>query len=399
MLAAAAASCAPEAGELLPETPSAINLGASSTEGLAHGDVIPNSYIVVFKSSQGKAFDMNLEPEVRKQANRDLAKSVLKSKKLSAERINQVYGSMIKGFAATLTPDEAAAIEQQPEVDYVEPDHYIQLNDFKGETKGSMSLKAGSQQTPYGIKRVNGGKNYSGNLVAWVIDTGIDLDHPDLRVAGNLAYNAFTSGADGQSANDTNGHGTHVAGTIGALNNSIGVIGVAAGVPVVPVKCLGASGGGSYSGIIGGVDHVGAYGIAGDVANMSLGGPASRALDDAVKRTAAKGIKFALAAGNESQNALNVSPGRVNASNVYTVSAMDRYDRFASFSNYGSPVDVCEPGVDILSTWPGGGYNSISGTSMASPHFAGLMLLGQVYIDGYVRNDPDGRADPIGVNN
>jgi len=219
------------------------------------------------------------------------------------------------------------------------------------------------------------------------------LDHADLNVdvARSRTFVDRTKNAD-----DENGHGTHVAGTVAALNNTIGVVGVAAGAPVVAVRVLDRRGSGSYSWIIAGVDYVGANAKSGDVVNMSLGGPSSDALDQAVLNAAAKGIKFAIAAGNESQNSNNVSPARVNHQNVYTISAMDSKDVFASFSNYANPpVDYCAPGVNIYSTYKGGGYSTLSGTSMASPHACGVLLLGAPRTDGYVLNDPDGNADPI----
>lgn len=255
------------------------------------------------------------------------------------------------------------------------------------------------QETPWGITRVNGISNYTGSAVAWVIDTGIDLDHPDLNVDATRGFNAFTSGRDSGAPDDGNGHGSHVAGTIGAINNTIGVIGVAPGAIVIPIKVLDSRGSGSYSGVIAGVDFVAANGKSGDVANMSLGGPISEALDAAVLAASNKGIKFALAAGNESKDANLSSPARVNGSNIYTISAMSIGDKWASFSNYGNPpVDYCAPGVSIKSTWKGGAYNTISGTSMASPHAAGVLLLGNPSFSGSVSNDPDGTADKIIVN-
>jgi subtilisin family serine protease len=131
---------------------------------------------------------------------------------------------------------------------------------------------------------------------------------------------------------------------------------------------------------------------------MSLGGGISQALDDAVAAAAAKGIRFALAAGNESTNATSSSPGRVSGPNIYTVSAFGTGDVFASFSNFGNPpVDFSEPGVGIRSTWLAGGYNTISGTSMATPHLAGLLLLGPIRSGGSVIGDRDGTPDIIGV--
>ncbi len=174
---------------------------------------------------------------------------------------------------------------------------------------------------------------------------------------------------------DQNGHGTHVAGTIAAYDNAFGVIGVAPGARVVAVRVLDRRGSGSNSGVIAGVDYVAANGRPGDVANMSLGGGISQALDTAVVNAAAGGVKFAVAAGNDGANANNYSPARANGVNLFTVSAFSNGDAWASFSNFGNPpVDYAEPGVSIKSTWLSGGYNTISGTSMATPHLAGILL-------------------------
>ena len=162
---------------------------------------------------------------------------------------------------------------------------------------------------------------------------------------------------------------------------------------------LGSRGSGSYSGVIAGVDHVAANGSSGDVANMSLGGPISVALEDAIASAAQSGIRFVLAAGNEAQDANNVSPARVNGNNIYTISSMSQGDNWSSFSNFGNPpVDYCAPGSAVASTWKNGGYNTISGTSMAAPHAAGVLLLGNASTDGTVNGDPDGDADDIIVH-
>jgi subtilisin family serine protease len=162
------------------------------------------------------------------------------------------------------------------------------------------------------------------------------------------------------------------------------------------VKVLDRRGSGSYSGVIAGVDYVAANASPGDAANMSLGGPVSTALDQAVLNAASKGIKFAIAAGNESQDANNSSPARVNHQNVFTISAIDQNDVFASFSNYGNPpVDYAAPGVSIFSLYKGGGTTTMSGTSMASPHVCGLLLMGSIHSDGFAVGDPDGNPDPI----
>jgi subtilisin family serine protease len=187
-----------------------------------------------------------------------------------------------------------------------------------------------------------------------------------------------------------------VAGTIGAKNNGQDVVGVAAGATLVAVRVLDNGGSGTYSAVIAGVDHVGANGASGDVANMSLGGPASTALDDAVRAAASQGIEFVLAAGNSGAHANNYSPARANGTNITTVSAFAPGDTWASFSNYGNPpIDWAAPGVSVLSTRRGGGTTTLSGTSMAAPHVAGLLLLGNVSSDGLVTGDPDGNRDPI----
>jgi subtilisin family serine protease len=198
-------------------------------------------------------------------------------------------------------------------------------------------------------------------------------------------------------ADDQNGHGTHVAGTIAAMDNAIGSRGVAPGAKVVAVRVLDRRGSGSTSGVIAGVDYVAGAAGSNDVANMSLGGGVSSSLDNAVIAASAT-CAFVLAAGNESDDADNHSPARANGNNIYTISAMDDNDNFAYFSNYGSGVDYCAPGVSIFSTWKGGGYNTISGTSMAAPHAAGVILLGNFRTDGTVNNDPDGNADSIIVH-
>jgi subtilisin family serine protease len=309
------------------------------------------------------------------------------------------YSAALTGFAAKgLSPEQVRQIEKDPRVDYVEQDQVVALAPPPGKGPGGGDDGGSSGQvTPYGTTRVGGPVDGSG-LTAWVLDTGIDLDHPDLNVNTQLSTTVFTSGKDSKSADDGNGHGTHVAGTIGALDNSTGTVGVAAGASVVAVKVLNKRGSGSYSGIIDGVDYVAANASSGDVANMSLGGGTSDALDAAVKNLADQGVLVALAAGNSGDDANLSSPARVEYPGVFTVSAMDDTDTFASFSNFGNPpIEFASPGVDVESTYLDGGYSTLSGTSMASPHVAGILLVtgANPPTDGTVNNDPDGDADPI----
>lgn len=369
--------------------------------GFQHGDIIPGKYIVRLNPNQ-ITFRKTKDYAANQQAMRQIGISLLSKYRIAESSLDFVYGNSIEGFSVELSEEAYAELSSDPAVQFIEPDRMIALAPPPGKGPGNGGGggedPAPSQQLPYGITRVGGGAVYSGAGKAYVIDSGIDAAHPDLNVNVNAGFNAFTKGKDGKLSEDGNGHGTHVAGTIAAVDNSIGVIGVAAGATVVPVKVLDSRGSGSYSGVIAGVDFVTANAASGDVANMSLGGPASQAVDDAVIALGQAGVKVALAAGNESQFAGNVSPARANGTNIYTVSAIDSSDRFASFSNFGNPpVDFAAPGVGILSTIPGGGYASYSGTSMASPHVAGLLLTGAPSSGGSALNDPDGNPDPIAV--
>lgn len=360
---------------------------------------IPGQYIVVLKGTEKQKIVPGNVSQLE-----DIKTDIYIRNTINSESIKNSFNHSVVSFVAELSDEQLESLRKDENVSYIEQDRIVTFAPPCGTPKGGPCDGGGggsdSQETPYGITRVNGGVTYAGSGVAWILDSGIDLDHPDLNVDASRGYNAFTSGKDGKSLDDGNGHGTHVAGTIAAIDNSTGVIGVAAGATVIPVKVLGARGSGSYSGVIAGIDHVAANGSSGDVANMSLGGPVSQAVDDAVKNAAqSSGVKFVLAAGNESTDANNSSPARVNGNNIYTISAMNSNDAWASFSNYGNPpVDYVAPGVSIKSTWKNGGYNTISGTSMAAPHAAGVLLLGNASTDGTVSGDPDGNADSIIVH-
>jgi hypothetical protein len=378
-------------------------------EDVGQGQIIPDQYIVVYNAEFGRS----MGAQASKDAVLNLTKEILgiKNNRASSElKIKHIYSKSINGITLTLNKEQLNTLNKDNRVKYIEQDQIVLFAPPCGSPNGGPCDPDGgggdggggdpAEETPWGIDRVNGGLTYSGTNVAWILDSGIDLDHPDLNVDASNGFNAFTSGKDGKSLDDGNGHGTHVAGTIGAIGgNNIGVIGVAAGATVIPVKVLGARGSGSYSGVIAGVEHVADKGNSGDVANMSLGGPISVALEDAISNASQQGINFMLAAGNESQDANNVSPARVNGPNIYTISSMAVGDNWSSFSNYGNPpVDYCAPGSSIKSTWKNGGYNTISGTSMATPHAAGVLLLGNASSDGTVNGDPDGNADKIIVH-
>lgn len=355
--------------------------------------IIEGKYIIVMDDSPVKSSLSYQEGQtiVRAEAMDILSKTGHKS-----ESISVVYSHSIKGFAAELSEDEALLVGRDERVKYIERDHYVILKKPDNPGGGGGGGGGSSQTTPWGITRVGGGATYSGSNSAWILDTGIDLDHPDLNV------DVARSVAFGQNnPDDGHGHGSHCAGTIAAIDNSFGVVGVAAGAPVVAVRILDRRGYGATSDCIAGVDYVGANASAGDVANMSVGYPASTALDNAVVNAASNGIYFALAAGNDGLHTYNSpqpSPGRVNGNNIWTVSAMDSNDDFAYFSNYGNPpVELCGPGVSVYSCYKRGGYTTMSGTSMATPHVCGTLLMtnGNPNTDGTVNGDPDGNADDI----
>ena len=275
--------------------------------------------------------------------------------------VGHVFRSGVKGYAARLAGSQLAALRSDARVAYVEAD-------------GIMTASA--QTLPWGVNRIDAdvsstlAGNGSGTVAgvnAYVIDTGVSA-HADLNL---VAHGSWVG--DGKNY-DCNGHGTHVAGTVGARDDTASVVGVAPGVRLTGLKVLGCDGSGPTSNIVAAVNWVAANAAKPAVANLSLGGPASQALDDAVRKAAAAGVLMVVAAGNEGVNACNVSPARAGAgtnNGVVTVGATDSSNRAASFSNYGACVDVWAPGVNVVSTWPNGGTATLSGTSMASPHVAG----------------------------
>ena len=354
---------------------------------------IEGQYIVTL-NGQSSAKQANLKYSQSKETLKNELLSKFTNIQLSKEIIVHTYGYALNGFTAKLNDDQLQILKKDNRIKLIEQDQLMTLK--KPSWAGGGEDEVADQETPWGIARVNGGISYDGNGVAWIIDTGIDLTHPDLNVDVSRSA-SFLGGKDADDPNDANGHGTHVAGTIAAIDNSEGVIGVAAGATVISVRVLNRRGSGTYSGVIAGVDYVAANGATGDVANMSLGGGVSQAMDDAVINASnSSGVIFCLAAGNSSNDANNHSPARANGPNIVTVSASDINDKFAYFSNYGNPpIDWCAPGVSIKSLWKKGGYNTISGTSMATPHVAGVLLLGTGKKLKDVIGDPDGNPDDI----
>ncbi|KAG8410344.1 hypothetical protein J3459_017154 [Metarhizium acridum] len=312
------------------------------------GDTIPDKYIVKYRET----FSISS------------ADSIIKAHHAEAEK---VYSHVFNGFAGALNATAIETLLHHPGVEFIENDATVKISAFIEEPGA-----------PWGLSRISHRRGQGGSYgsyayddsagegtCAYVIDTGVDGSHPDFEGRAQL-IRSFINGEN----YDGNGHGTHVSGTIGSRS-----YGVAKKTTIYGIKVLSNQGSGDYSGILAGMD----FAIQdsrqrrcpkGVVANMSLGGGYSAAINQAAAQMIRSGVFLAVAAGNDANDASNTSPA--SEPSVCTVGATDSLDKISSFSNYGAPLDILAPGSDILSTWPGGGTNSISGTSMATPHVVGL---------------------------
>lgn len=282
-------------------------------------------------------------------------------------RPTYVYTRALNGFAGAMSVAARDGLLRDARVMRIEPDGIMRATTTQSNATWGLDR---SDQRSLPLSGTYSYTNTGSGVTAYIIDTGIQISHPDFGGRASVGYDAI---GDGKNGIDCNGHGTHVSGTTGGAT-----YGIAKGVKLVAVRVLDCAGSGSTSGVIAGLDWVTANKALPAVGNMSLGGGASTSLDDAVKRTIASGVAMAVAAGNgnqagRAQDACKYSPARVPE--AMTIGATDKTDTKASFSNYGKCVDWFAPGVGITSDWLNGGTNTISGTSMATPHTAGVAAL------------------------
>ncbi|MGZ5280708.1 MAG: S8 family peptidase [Bacteroidia bacterium] len=325
---------------------------------------------------------------------RDMAKSLMSDNGIQSFELTD-ENAIGSGFTTKLTPEQIASLKKDARVALIEEDRLV--NPAMGDAVSTTISTV--QQTSWGTTKVGGAGDGTGKT-AWIIDSGIDPNHADLNVDKTRSKSFLTSTQAGTytSYADEFGHGTNVAGIIGAKNNTIGTVGVAAGATLVSLRVMDRNGSAYLSKIVAALNHVAYYGKAGDVVNLSLGVAASSTLDAAVQKVAAKGIFVAIASGNNAGDAALRSPARVNATNVFTVSAMNSSGMFESWSNYGATtVDYSAPGAGVVTSAKGGGYALFGGTSASAPHMAGVLLMnaGKPYYSGYVTGDKDSKADPI----
>ena len=293
--------------------------------------------------------------------------------------VRQLYTHALHGMVVQADERKLARLLNDPRVEFIEEDGYVELS--ATQTGATWGLDRVDQRD----RPLNGTYIYNplaANVRAYIIDSGIRTGHTQF---GSRLLSGYSAINDGRGTNDCNGHGTHVAGTVGGTT-----WGIAKQVRLVPVRVFGCTGGSANSTIIAGIDWVRANRVLPAVANMSLGGGASTATDNATNNLINSGVTVVVAAGNNNANACNYSPARV--ANAVTVGSTTSTDARSSFSNFGSCVNIFAPGSSITSAWSTStsASNTISGTSMASPHVAGAAAL-------YLTNNPS--ASPATVRN
>ncbi len=345
LFAAAATLCAP----VVQAQAQAQALQARAMHPFAPSKPVQGRYIVVFKNSVG-----------------DSAAETANAMRGTGGQLLHSYSRVIKGFAAALPEAALQGLRNNPNVDYIEQDQTVALNQVSPQNQATWGLDR-IDQADRPLDSQYTFRNTGAGVKAFIIDTGIRADHVEFGGRVLAGYNAV---ADANGTNDCNGHGTHVAGTVGGAT-----WGVAKSVTLIPVRVLDCAGSGTWSGVIAGIDWVAASTARPAVANMSLGGGASASVDAAVAGAVNKGITMVVAAGNSNADACQFSPA--SAPTAITVGATTGDDQRASYSNFGSCVDIFAPGSNITSAWntSATAAATINGTSMAAPHVTGVVAL------------------------
>lgn len=381
---------------------------SSKMKGKKDKNVIANQYIVVFSDEFQTPFikHSNFRGLKSRQQRAEALKSYQKSSegkinrflqqmKISPEVVQNRFAGGMVGFTAKLNVGQLKALQASSVVKWIEFDRKVRVfTDLK-------PLKFNTQKTDWGVEYVGAGTVNGEGRYAFVLDTGIYGNHPDLNVDKPLSASFIASEP---SFKDNHGHGTHCAGIIGAIDNNIGTRGVAAGAKIIGVKVLDRTGGGTASSVLAGIAYTSAIAFPGDVVNMSLsGGGFQWMVDFYIKMLLGnRGIYVTIAAGNNNAHANGFWPGSTNGSNIYTISNMTQAEEIAGTSNFGNgPVDYAAPGTSIYSTdiVANGSYSTRSGTSMAAPHVAGILLVnsGRIKSNGVLKVDKDATPDKIAV--
>jgi subtilisin family serine protease len=333
-----------------------------ATAGANRMSAVPDSYIVVLRDTTPQQTASTAAALVGKYGG----------------QVKLTYTAALSGFSAAMTEAQADALATDPTVAYVEQDGIAHTTDTQTDPTWGLD-RIDQKNLPLDSKYTY--TTTASDVTAYVIDTGIHKAHNDF---GGRATDGYDFIDEDEVAEDCNGHGTHVAGTIGSTT-----YGVAKGVKLVGVRVLNCQGSGQWSQVIAGIDWVVANAAKPAVVNMSLGGRAQTSLDDAVRKAVSAGITVVVASGNDNRDACSTSPARTPE--AITVNATDDSDTRSSFSNHGPCTDIFAPGSKITSTWSDGGTKTINGTSMAAPHVAGAAAL---YLSGSTTAN---RADPADV--
>ncbi len=368
---------------------SAFNVSQSQAE------IIKGEYIVMFKKdipyferldeqtidkmaveSRSSRSELAEVKEERETSIESYLVSTLNDHHIPPQTVMEVYdiGSS-KGALLSISDEEAAILAQDERVETIEPNELIAMNLTPGAKGRLIPADDGpaDQLTTYNINGIGGAKDHrNANTWAFIIDSGIDMDHPDLNVQ---QYFSRSFVPYENNPNDEFGHGTHVAGIIGAEDNGTGVVGVASGATLVSLKVLDRNGYGTKDYLMKALSYVGYLCIPGDVVNISLGTDPSNMINDMILNLKNRyNIHFVIAAGNLAVDAGQYSPANINDPEVYVVGAVNGQDQLTDFSNFGSTVTCLAPGEGIYSTYKDGQYAWMNGTSMAAPHIAGILL-------------------------